>query len=132
MIQKLSAILVLISFFSLTTFGNEPVKPKTKDVTVNVGDVFIPGGFDSRSDAFFIISGVFPNGCYKWKESIIDHKSAIEHEIRAIARVSSGMCAMVLVPFSREIRIGQLQSGNHTLRFTNDDGTYLEKTLVIE
>jgi len=39
---------------------------------------------------------------------------------------------MVLVPFTKEIRLGKLQTGKHALRFLNGDGTYLEKSLVVE
>jgi hypothetical protein len=39
---------------------------------------------------------------------------------------------MVLVPFQKEVRLGKFEAGKHTLRFENGDGTYFEKTLVIE
>jgi hypothetical protein len=39
---------------------------------------------------------------------------------------------MVLVPFNKEVKLGKLNAGKHTLKFLNGDGTYLEKTLTIE
>jgi hypothetical protein len=49
-----------------------------------------------------------------------------------MATVSQGMCMMVLIPFTQEVRLGELQSGTHQLRFISGDGTYLQKTMVIE
>lgn len=131
-ITHLFSIITAMTLVGFSAGARDGATPATKDVTVNVGDVFVPGGFDSSSDVYVIASGVFPNGCYKWKEATVTHKSATEHEVRSLATVSSGMCLMVLVPFSKEIRIGKLEAGNHILRFNNDDGTFLEKTITIE
>lgn len=104
----------------------------SKDVVVSVSDVFVPGGFDTGSDVFVVESGIFPNGCYSWKEARVNHVKENVHEIETMATVQQGMCIMVLVPFTKEVRLGQFSRGEHTLRFINGDGTYLEKTLVIE
>jgi hypothetical protein len=106
--------------------------PVQKEVTVGVSDAYIPAGFDSDSDAFVVVSGIFPNGCYSWKGGMVNHVSKMTHEVRSQALVSQGMCLMVLIPFSKEIRLGKLDSGEHTLRFLNGDGTYLEKKLTVE
>jgi hypothetical protein len=39
---------------------------------------------------------------------------------------------MVLIPFQKDVRLGQLPTGKHILKFLNGDGTYLEKSLVVE
>jgi hypothetical protein len=103
-----------------------------KDVAVGVSDVFVPGGFDSSSDAYVVATGVFPNGCYAWKGASVDHKTAFMHEVKTYATVSEGMCIMVLVPFTKEIALGKMASGKHTLRFLGGDGTYMEKAMAIE
>lgn len=106
--------------------------PQSKEVMVGVNDAFIPSGFDSETDAYVVVSGYFPNGCYRWSRVEIESKDAVTHEIKSFANVSQGMCLMVIVPFTKEVRLGKLQAGDHTLRFVNGDGTYLEKTLSIE
>lgn len=106
--------------------------PAEKEVQVGISGAFVPGGFDSASDTYVIVNGVFQNGCYKWKRADISTKDAYTHEIRSIATVTQGMCIMVLIPFQKDVRLGQLQSGKHTLRFLNGDGTYLEKSMVVE
>jgi hypothetical protein len=104
----------------------------TKDVAIGLNEVYVPGGFDSSADAYVVASGLFPNGCYSWKGADVKHVDTFNHEIQPYATVSQGMCIMVLVPFSKEIRIGKLASGTHTLKFLNGDGTYLQKTMSIE
>ncbi len=105
---------------------------ETKEVDISISDAFIPGGFDSEADAYVVVNGVYPNGCYRWLRSEVAEKSTYEHEIKAVAAVSQGLCIMVLVPFNHDVRLGKLASGQHTLKFLNGDGTYLQKTLKIE
>ncbi len=97
-----------------------------------INGAYIPAGFDSTSDTYVVVNGVFQNGCYKWKRSEVADKDTFTHEVKSIASVSQGMCLMVLVPFQKEIRLGQMASGNHTIRFLNGDGTYLEKSMIVE
>jgi hypothetical protein len=105
---------------------------KVRDVVVAVNDAFIPGGFDSLADSYVVVSGTFPNGCYKWKGATVTHVKANLHQIQSVASVSQGMCIMVLVPFSKDVHLGRLASGKHTLRFLSSDGTYLEKSMTIK
>ncbi|MCE3011317.1 MAG: hypothetical protein LW875_11980 [Proteobacteria bacterium] len=106
--------------------------PPSKDVEIMISDAFVPGGFDSESDAYIVASGIFPNGCYTWKQAMVTNRDSFNHDIKSVASVSQGMCLMVLVPFTKEIRLGKLDTGKHTIRFLNGDGTYLEKTMTVE
>lgn len=108
--------------------GDEPME---REVLVSVADAYMPGGFDSSSDAYVVANGIFPNGCYRWKRADVTHKNKV-HEVRSIASVRQGMCIMVLVPFTKEVRLGRLEAGDHAVRFINADGTYLEKELSVE
>ncbi|MEQ1722900.1 MAG: hypothetical protein ABL930_06960 [Pseudobdellovibrio sp.] len=114
------------------TFAAPSARAEEKEVAVGISGVFVPGGFDSASDAYVIVNGVFQNGCYKWSRAERTNRDEFNHEIRSIATVTQGMCIMVLVPFQKEVRLGQLATGKHTLKFVNGDGTYLEKTLSVE
>lgn len=107
--------------------------PKEVEVTIGVSDAFIPGGFDSDSDAYVVVNGMFPNGCYRWKRADVTHNASDKtHEVRSVASVNQGMCIMVLVPFTQEVSLGKMDAGEHKVRFMNGDGTYMEKTLVVE
>lgn len=103
-----------------------------RQVQVGFSDAYIPSGFDSNSDTFVVASGLFPNGCYRWSESNVNHAGTNVHEVRATATVSQGMCMMVLVPFTKEIHLGKLSVGAHAVRLINGDGTYIEKQINIE
>lgn len=131
--NSLNVAVVALSLLAFNQFAqaDEPT-PQTRDVVISVSEVFIPGGFDSEADAFVVASGMFPNGCYRWKAAEVKNLDALTHEVQSTATVNQGMCIMVLVPFSKEIRLGKLQTGNHTLRFVNGDGTFIERTLKIE
>ncbi len=127
--KKIALALATSVLFSLSATANTPT---SVDTVISVSEVFVPGGFDKSSDVFVVVSGVFPNGCYSWKEAQVTHISDTEHEVRSYASVQQGMCIMVLVPFSKEVRLGKFNSGEHTLRFVNGDGTFLEKKMTVQ
>ncbi len=99
---------------------------------VNVNNAYIPSGFDSASDAFVVVSGVFPSGCYQLKNTKVDHIGSALHEVRVIANVFEGSCIMVMVPFQSEAQLGKLSTGEHKINFMSGDGTYFERKLTIE
>ena len=112
-----------------TTFANDgDVHVKQ----IGVSDVYVPSNFDSRSDAFVVVSGFFPHSCYKLTEAKVSHVRDNVHEIRIYAEVTEGLCLTVIVPFHKEVQIGKLSVGEHTLRFLSDDGTRMERKITIE
>lgn len=123
--STLAALLFALPAFSETA-------PATKEVQIGINSVYVPGGFDSASDVFVVVNGIFPNGCYQWGRAEVNNTDTFHHEVRSIAAVSQGMCIMVLIPFQKEVRLGKFATGQHTLRFQNGDGTYLEKTMKVE
>lgn len=124
-------ILAAMVSFSLNALAEQPA-PVEKEVQIGINGVYVPGGFDSASDVFVVVNGIFQNGCYKWKRADVTHVDTYSHEIKSIASVSPGMCLMVLIPFQKEVRLGKFAAGKHVLRFENGDGTYLEKSLIVE
>lgn len=129
--SKIAALLSILSL--VVSFGAQGAQAAdAKEVTVAINNVFVPGGFDSNSDSYVVVSGIFPNGCYKWKGASLKDVNSFEHEVTSVATVNQGMCIQVLVPFSKDIRLGRLNAGSHTLRFLSNDGTFIEKNLTIE
>ncbi|MGZ3722429.1 MAG: hypothetical protein ACXVA9_05835 [Bdellovibrionales bacterium] len=123
--------LALIATTSMCS-GASATTPPSKEVVMGLSEVFVPGGFSSSTDAYVVVSGMFPNSCYSWKSPQITNPTPLVHEVKAMADVAQMMCLMVMIPFQKEIRLGKLVSGAHTLRFVNGDGTFFEKTLTIE
>lgn len=131
--MNLLAGLVLSLTFSLAIAApsQSAEQPAEKEMQIGISGVFVPGGFDTASDVYVVVNGIFQNGCYKWSRADVSHQGKY-HEIKSMASVSQGMCIMVLIPFQKEVRLGQFEAGEHKLRFLNGDGTYLEKTVVVE
>ncbi|NJL24385.1 MAG: hypothetical protein HC902_03885 [Calothrix sp. SM1_5_4] len=130
--RLLTAMALIASIGSASSAMAASAQPNTKEVNISVNDAYVPGGFSSDTDAYVVISGVFPNSCYRWNRAEVTDKTATNHEVKAYAMVSESMCLMVLVPYTQEVKLGRLQRGEHTLRFVNGDGTYFEKNLVVE
>lgn len=126
------ALVVLTTTVSFAIGEKTQAKAEDREVQVGISGAFIPGGFDSNSEAYVIVSGVFQNGCYRWSRAETTNRDEFNHEIVSMATVTPGMCIMVLVPFQKEVRLGKLATGKHSLKFLNGDGTYLEKSLNIE
>ncbi|MGZ3725912.1 MAG: hypothetical protein ACXWQQ_08925 [Pseudobdellovibrio sp.] len=127
--------LLIVAALSLLTIQTAFAADQTtqeKEVQIGISGVYIPAGTKANTDAYVVVNGVFQNGCYKWKRADITVTDDFNREIKSIASVTQGMCIMVLIPFQKEVHLGPLPAGTHTLKFLNGDGTYLEKTLVIE
>ncbi len=125
------AVLFLITIYSFA-FLNMAKAAESRVVQIGVNDVYVPAGFDRSADVYAVASGVFPNGCYEWSHAEVIHTSNFSHEVRLLANVSQGMCIMVLVPFSQEVKLGKFEQGKHALKFVNGDGTYIQKNIDIE
>lgn len=130
--MKASKILFIgLMVLGLTTQANTNV-PEDKEVPIGINGVYVPSGFTSQSEVYVVASGVFPNSCYSWKKADVEEAQTFFHTVKSFATVKQGMCLMVLVPFQKEIKLGKFSVGEHTLRFENGDGTYLEKKVSIE
>jgi hypothetical protein len=130
--KKLLLMTAFMSLAGMTTVKADQVTPNEKEIVVAINEAYVPAGFDMNSDVYVVASGIFPNGCYRWNRADVANPSPTVHEIKAVATVKQGMCLMVLVPFSKEVRLGKFSTGEHTLKFMNGDGTWLEKKVVIE
>lgn len=124
--------LILMAVMTISSVSFAEQVPQEKEVQIGLSGVYVPGGFDSASDVYVVVNGIFQSGCYRWKRAEVTHPQEFVHEIKSIAAVTPGMCIMVLMPFQKEVRLGRLNSGNHVLHFDNGDGTYIEKNIVIE
>lgn len=120
---------IFLVMMALVTFSSLAM---AKEQVVGMNDAYIPSGFDSKSEAFVVVSGIFPSGCYQWKTGKVEHVSPVLHEVRAVANMFEGLCIMVMVPYQKEVQLGKLAAGDHTIRFMNGDGTFFEKKLNIE
>ena len=105
----------------------------TKEVTIAINDAFVPETVERGTDAKVVLTGIYPNSCYRWSRADVraHANSTLEIKARAMVTVNT-MCLMVLVPFSKEVNLGRLPAGEHTLRFTSGDDTYYERKLNVQ
>lgn len=105
--------------------------PPDREIVVGVNEALVPETVAVGQQVIAVVSGIFPNGCYRWSGAKVTHPEPELHEVRAVASVSQGMCIMVLIPFTKEVVLGSFTEGTHTLRFVGGDGTYLERKLQV-
>lgn len=81
-------------------------------VKVAVSKAYIPQGFDNNDVTKVVVEGFFPNTCYKIKkqdaEDVTIDKNKKTIQVTQRAYVYSGMCLMMLVPFSETVEVGTL------------------------
>lgn len=123
---------ILIGLFTLFAAAQPALADiTTKDVNIAVNDVYVPENVRAGDEVKIILSGILPNGCYRYDHAAVRSQDFI-HEIKAIAKVqTNSLCLMVLVPFSKEVNLGPLDAGVHTLRMISGDDTFFEKSLTV-
>jgi|SRR3989344_3506938 len=128
--------LIILAIGMLLLFKNGVVADdnlEARDAIVQISDVYIPSHLTADSESYVVVYGLYSNSCYRWKDAIVMHREEeFEHIIEAHAMVQQGMCLMVLVPFSQEVKLGRLKMGTHMLRFINGDGTFFEKMMHVK
>jgi len=127
--MTLSLILAFTTSFSFA----HATQPVTKEVNIAVNDVFVPESVEANADTKIVLSGMFPNSCYRWSRAEVASPADNFHQVKAMALVTvNTMCLMVLVPYSKEVNLGKLSPGEHTLRFVSGDDTFFERTVVVK
>jgi len=86
--------------------------------------VFAPTGFDDNDNAQIVLSGAYPNSCYK-----VGQVSAAVDEVTRKIRVrneayhyDSSWCLMVMVPWSQTVNLGMVSPGDYEVEFEQEDG----------
>lgn len=126
-----TAMVIALGLFAGHANAAGAANVTTKEMYIAVNDVFVPNELKANGDAYVVVSGMFPNSCYSWNRSEVKNVTNSEHEIRVVANVAQTICLMVLSPFNKEIILGRLSSGEHTVRVVSGDGTYFERKMSI-
>ncbi len=85
-------------------------------VLAPVDDLFIPIGFDSNDSAEIIVTGHFPNLCYKSPQTkvVFDGKK-INVTVEALRYQDDTICAEIIVPFIETVSLGILNKGKYDI-----------------
>lgn len=115
----------LLTFFVFATLSNlasasEPIDdpdPVTSEVGVPVSATYVPKGFDSNDNAQIVVSGAYPNSCYKMGPTHVkvDRKTRqVTVDINAYYTQRT-YCLMLYIPFTQTVDLGILPAADYDL-----------------
>lgn len=116
--------------FTGSVFAAPQQQLAQKEKFVDFNDVYVQKDRGIVEPNELLVTGMYPNTCYTWVNAEVKHVDDFVHEVRGVAKVSQGACAMMQVPFTKEVDLGLLKEGVHTARVINGDGTTFEKTFT--
>ena len=113
----------LVCIGSAILFSNMALSAPS-NISSPVEKIYIPHGFDSNDNVQVIMSGTFPNSCFKTglTGSSVDLQSntvlvwAKSYDYSGAGHI----CTQALVPFIQEVNIGILPPGKYKVKFASD------------
>ncbi len=105
----------------------------TKEVVVNISEALVSSTLSRNTNAKVTLSGMFSNTCYSFSRGEVVNKDATTHYVRAMAwYTTNGTCLMFFTNYLREVDLGRLSPGDHTIRFISSDESWFEKTVTVQ
>ncbi|MBI1859400.1 MAG: hypothetical protein HYR96_00590 [Deltaproteobacteria bacterium] len=103
-------LVVILSFFVSVAMAD---KPQTEYFDAEIRYLFVPVGFDSNDpDVLVVIDGVMPDTCYRLDQPDVERVDSKTFSIRANMHKVAGNCLPFAVPFTQEVKLGQLKAGS--------------------
>lgn len=103
-----------------------------KTVDVGIAQIFVPNNLGSNREVVILASGLLsPQGCQRWDSYSINHESAYVHVLNAKAKFKD-FCVGQILPFTREINLGNLEPGVHMLKYADEYLKPAEKTFEVK
>ncbi len=102
---------------TLLSLLSAPLYAQTQVIDAPVDHLFVPAGFDNNDNIELVVTGEFPNPCFKRNDVKVEVNDDII-DIKVTAVVSddkSTMCAAMIVPFKENILVGNLQGGDYKI-----------------
>ncbi len=100
---------------------NPTFESVAREIPAPIQNVFIPQGFDSNDNSEVIISGTFPNSCYKMGKT--SHKyNEVEQKIFVEVtayHIKSEYCLTINIPFLQVVQLGTLDAGKYPVVVNN-------------
>ncbi|MEZ4742372.1 MAG: hypothetical protein R3B45_07990 [Bdellovibrionota bacterium] len=91
------------------------------EILAPVEKVFIPNGFDDNDVTEVLVHGEFPNSCYQVGEGgyvVNKEQKKILVWVKAY-KYDSLLCAQVMTPYLKSIKVGILEKGTYEVRVEN-------------
>jgi len=128
-----TSLLVLGTFLA---FGASAMRddgiPSVVEVPAPIKGVFVPKGFDSNDNAQVVVTGAYPNSCYKVGPTNlrVDKKNnVVEIDVNAYYAAGS-YCLMLYIPFTQTVNVGVLPPGDYKLVVNSKVGEVLPVALA--
>ena len=116
--HKLSRLGLGVSMFlTVSAFAADNDLPKLVEISVPVQQVFTPKGFDTNDNAQIVVTGAYPNSCYKMGPTdvkIDPLTKTIRVDVKAFYTTNS-YCLMLYIPFAQAVSVGVLPEGQYKL-----------------
>lgn len=104
-----------------------------KEILFYVSDTIVPSKVKAHEEVKAVVSGFMPNSCYSYSRSKVEKdEKGKEISISTFAIVRPGTCLSVIVPFTKEVKLGTLEYGEYKVKFLGPDETSTEKTMIVE
>tara|TARA_B100001971_G_scaffold84647_1_gene78028 strand:- start:144610 stop:145311 length:702 start_codon:yes stop_codon:yes gene_type:complete len=116
---------LFVSLFMSASLFAQSINP------VPIEKVFTPQGFDANDTSEVIISGYYPNLCYK---NVFTKKERIGNLIRINVYanvITDKACAEAIVPFTKVVELGILAKGDYQVQVIAQN-TIIKDTLTVQ
>ena len=103
------------------------------NITSPIKKIYIPNGFDSNDNVQVVMSGIFPNSCYKTGStgSSVDlQTNTVLVWAKSYDYSGAHICTQALVPFLQEVNVGILPPGTYKVKFAGDPS--ISNTLTVD
>jgi hypothetical protein len=91
---------------------------QTQIIDAPVDHLYVPAGFDNNDNIELVVTGLFPNPCYKRNDVKVEvNGDIIDIKVTSILSGDdkSTMCAAMVVPFKENVIVGNLQGGDYQI-----------------
>lgn len=105
---------------------------QTQIIDAPVDHLFVPAGFDNNDNIELVVTGLFPNPCYKRNDVKVEvNADIIDIKVTSILSGDdkSSLCAAMVVPFKENIIVGNLQGGDYKI-VVNRNTVYELKSII--
>jgi len=142
-LNKVTLLAAFVSLMGTSAFANSTALATTEK-EVAIQKVFVPpSGYDDNDTIEMVLDGVIPNSCWRLarNEFSIDQANHWIFVKQYIYKLNSEACAdeaslsdaqKLPVPFTTELKVGMLKSGQYTIRYWQGASAFGDRIFYVE
>jgi len=111
------AVLGATSTIAHAQFRQKTFETLAQEINAPIENVFIPMGFDSNDNAEVVISGTFPNSCYKMGKTTHGFNEVEKNIYIKVSayHIKSDYCLTMNIPFLQVVPLGTLGAAKYPI-----------------